>query len=285
MRLANLEGRAVLVASDTAGVDVDRASAGKFGPGLAAVYDDWDAFRTWAANQDLADADVPLDSARLGCPSPTPRQVFAIGLNYRDHAAEAGLTITDGLPPVFTKFPTCLTGPRTTVPLPEGGHTDWEVELVVVIGRTATNVPEDNAWQHVAGLSVGQDLSERVSQLAGPAPQFSFGKSLPGFGPVGPWLVTTDQLADPDDLELGCSIDGEVMQRARTSSLVYSVPKLISALSAGPTLLPGDLIFTGTPAGVGLGRKPQRFLKHGEVLRTWIEGIGDLEQVFDGGDQ
>ncbi len=285
MRLANVEGRAVLVASDTAGVDVDRASAGKFGPGLTSVYEDWDAFRAWAASQDLTGADVALDAERLGCPSPTPRQVFGIGLNYSDHAAEAGLAINDGLPPVFTKFPTCLTGPRTTVPLPEDGHTDWEVELVVVIGRTAGNVSENTAWQHVAGLAAGQDLSERVSQLAGAAPQFSFGKSLPGFGPVGPWLVTTDELADPDDLELGCSIDGEIVQQARTSSLIYSVPKLISALSAGLTLLPGDLIFTGTPAGVGLGRTPQRFLQHGEVLRTWIEGIGELEQVFKGENQ
>ena len=281
MRLANQDGRAVLLASDAVGIDVARASDGKFGSGLKAVYDDWDAFGAWAADQDAA-ADVPIDPTRLACPSPEPRQVFAIGLNYREHAAEAGLAVSEGLPPVFTKFPTCLTGPRTTVTLPKGGHTDWEVELVVVIGREAVNVPEETAWQHVAGLCVGQDLSERVSQLAGAAPQFSFGKSLPGFGPVGPWLVTTDEMADPDDLELGCSIDGEIMQRARTSSLIFSVPKLISALSAGPALLPGDLIFTGTPAGVGLGRDPQRFLRPGEVLRTWAEGIGELEQVFSG---
>lgn len=280
MRLANLDGRAVLVSPRAAVLDVAAASRGRFGPDLPALYDQWDDFARWAAKQDLSQASAPVDRARLGSPSPQPRQVFAIGLNYRDHAAESGLSAPEGLPPVFTKFATCLSGPDTTVTLPPGGHTDWEVELVVIIGRRAERVTEDQAWNHVAGLSVGQDISERISQLAGPAPQFSFGKSFPGFGPVGPWLVTPDEVANRDDLELGCSIDGNLVQKARTGDLICPVAKLISALSAGPALLPGDIIFTGTPSGVGLGRQPQRWLRPGETLRSWIEGIGELRQTF-----
>jgi 2-keto-4-pentenoate hydratase/2-oxohepta-3-ene-1,7-dioic acid hydratase in catechol pathway len=132
----------------------------------------------------------------------------------------------------------------------------------------------------VAGLTVGQDLSERVSQLAGPAPQFGLGKSFAGFGPVGPWLVTPDEFENPDDLELGCSIDGEQVQKGRTSELIFSVPQLIEGLSRTVALLPGDVIFTGTPAGVGLGRNPQRFIQPGETLVSWVEGIGELRQSF-----
>lgn len=281
MRLAHLDGRAVLMVSDTTAVDVATASDGRYGPNLSVLYHDWNGFRAWADRfEPDSAATVPIDRSRLGSPSSEPRQVFAIGLNYREHAEESGLAVPDGLPPVFTKFVTCLTGPDTTVELPPGGHTDWEVELVVVIGLRAENVAAADAWSHVAGLAVGQDLSERVAQLAGPAPQFSFGKSLPGFGPVGPWLVTPDEFADPDDLELGCTIDGELVQKARTRDLLYSVPELVAMLSAGIPLLPGDLVFTGTPSGVGLGRTPQRWLRGGEVLHSWIEGIGELNQTF-----
>lgn len=280
MRVANLNDRGVLVASETTAVDIATASQGRFGPGISALYQDWDAFRTWAATYHPDGASVTIDPALLGAPSPQPRQVFAIGLNYRDHAAESGFALPDGLPPVFTKFPTCLTGPNTTVTLPAGGNCDWEVELVVIIGRRASHIDEADAWDYVAGLTVGQDLSERISQLAGPAPQFSFGKSYTGFGPVGPWLVTPDELPNRDDLELGCTLDGVIMQKSRTSNLIYPIGKLIAALSAGVTLLPGDLIFTGTPAGVGLAQTPNRYLQAGEVLHSWIEGIGGITQTF-----
>lgn len=279
MRLANADGRAVLVLDDTTGADVATASEGKFGPEPDSALRDWDAFLAWASTADLT-PDTSLDPETLGCPSPCPRQIFAIGLNYRDHAEEAGLAVPERLPPVFTKFVTSLAGPRTTVVLPPGGNTDWEVELVVVIGREASHVPEHRAWEHVAGLAVGQDLSERVAQLSGPAPQFSFGKSHAGFAPVGPWLVTPDELTDRDDLALSCSIDGHVVQSARTSDLLYPVGRLVSELSGTVRLLPGDLIFTGTPAGVGLTRTPPRFLQPGERLTSRIDGIGELTQVF-----
>ncbi len=181
---------------------------------------------------------------------------------------------------MFTKFPSCIIGPRGEITLPAGGHTDWEVELVAVIGRLAFRVPDEDAMSYVAGYAVGQDVSERILQAAAVPPQFSLGKSLPGFGPIGPWLVTLDEFDDPNDLELGCAIDGEQMQLGRTSDLIFSVPALVAKLSATMPLLPGDVIFTGTPSGVGLGRTPQRWLADGEELVTHIEGIGELRHRF-----
>ncbi len=275
MKLANLGGRAVLVTPDRTAIDIATATNNEFGPDLLSCYERWDEL---AAAEISGDA-KPIDEARLGSPSPNPRQVFGIGLNYAAHAAESGAQIPS-MPATFTKFPTCLTGPYADVVLPSAS-VDWEVELVVIIGRRAAHVSEDNGWAHVAGLTVGQDLSERRVQMAAGA-QFSLGKSFPGFGPMGPWLVTPDELDDPDDLALGCSIDGEVMQDARTNDLVYGVPRLVAELSAIVSLLPGDVIFTGTPAGVGMGRKPPRFLEEGEVLESWIEGIGTIRNRMIG---
>jgi 2-keto-4-pentenoate hydratase/2-oxohepta-3-ene-1,7-dioic acid hydratase in catechol pathway len=278
MRIANLSGRLVLIVGGRA-VDVERASAGRFGPDPQVVYDRWAEFRAWAAHAGLP-AGTGFDPDELGAPAPAPRQLLAAGLNYRDHVGESGFEIPEGLPPVFTKFVSSVAGPVTTVRLPPGGHTDWEVELVVVIGARADQVSESDAWDHVAGVTVGQDLSERIGQLAGPAPQFSLGKSLPGFTPMGPWLVTPDEFANPDDLALRATLNGEQVQKARTSELIFPVPVLISRLSARLPLLPGDVIFTGTPAGVGMGRSPQRWLADGDELVSTIEGIGELRQRF-----
>ncbi|WP_433136057.1 fumarylacetoacetate hydrolase family protein [Actinomadura nitritigenes] len=278
MRIGNLGGRLVIV-RDGRAVDVERASGGRFAADPQAVYGDWEAFRDWAASAEPPGG-AAFDPAELGAPVPAPRQVFAIGLNYREHAAESGFDVPEGLPPVFTKFATSITGPVTEVTLPPGGHTDWEVELVAVIGRPARDVAEDDAWDHVAGLTVGQDISERVTQLAGPAPQFSLGKSFPGFAPTGPWVVTPDEFDDPDDLELTAAINGEEVQKGRTRELIFSVPQLVARLSAVLPLLPGDLVFTGTPAGVGLGRDPQRWLAPGDELVSRVEGIGELRQRF-----
>ncbi|MET9256191.1 fumarylacetoacetate hydrolase family protein [Streptomyces sp. NPDC003717] len=278
MRIANLSGRLALIVDGRA-VDVEQASAGRFAAAPQAVYERWEEFRAWAAGAELPEG-LGFDPAELDSPAPDPRQVLAIGLNYRDHAAESGFAAPEGLPPVFTKFATSISGPVTDVTLPPDGHTDWEVELVAVIGRRAERVAEADAWSHVAGLAAGQDISERVSQLAGPAPQFSLGKSFPGFAPIGPWLVTPDEFDNPDDLELRCTVNGEEVQKGRTRDLIRSVPALIAALSAVLPLLPGDVLFTGTPAGVGLGRNPQRFLAPGDVLVSTVEGIGELRQTF-----
>jgi 2-keto-4-pentenoate hydratase/2-oxohepta-3-ene-1,7-dioic acid hydratase in catechol pathway len=274
VRVANLNGRLVILVGDAA-IDVEDASSGRFGPDPSAVYDRWEEFTAWTAGSPRLPDPAPFSPAGLRAPAPAPRQVFAIGLNYHDHAAESGLA-TPERPVVFTKFPTCITGPYGDIVLPPGGHTDWEVELVAVIGRTARHVPEADAWDHVAGLTAGQDLSERRTQLAGPAPQFSLGKSLPGFGPIGPCLVTVDEFDDPDDVALGCRIGAEWVQRARTGDMIFSVPRLVAALSAVLPLLPGDLIFTGTPAGVGMGRTPQRWLAPNDELVTHIETIGEM---------
>jgi 2,4-didehydro-3-deoxy-L-rhamnonate hydrolase len=280
MRVGNLGNRAVLIV-ETGAIDVATASDRRFGPSVAACYNDWDAFSTWATSA-VASADLakPYNATDLQAPSPTPLQSFGIGMNYAGHAAEVGVANPE-FPPTFTKFPSCITGPYATVTLPSDGI-DWEVELVVVVGRTAHNVAEADAWSHIAGLTIGQDLSNRAVQLRPPVPQFSLGKSFPGFGPMGPWLVTPDEFDNPDDLALSCTIDGEVMQSSRTSDLIFSIPALIEKLSAIVTLVPGDVIFTGTPSGVGAARKPPRFLQPGEVLISTIEGIGSITTNFVG---
>lgn len=275
MKLANLNGRAVLITDDGA-IDLATVSDGRFGPEVQALYDDWAALTAWVAEADLPAA-APYDEADLGSPVPQPRQVFAIGLNYRSHAEESGMAVPE-VPATFTKFPASLTGPFADVEL-AGATVDWEVELVAVIGTRADRVAEADGWAHVAGLTVGQDISERTVQFAA-GNQFSLGKSYRGFGPMGPWLVTPDEVADPDDLGVGCSIDGTTVQDARTSDLIFSVPRLVAELSAVLPLLPGDIIFTGTPAGVGITSKPPRFLQVGETLETWIEGIGTIRNRF-----
>ena len=253
------------------------ARAGSADP--AGLYPRWLEFIEWMASADLP-GPVPFAFEDLGSPSPAPRQVFGIGLNYGAHVAESGLDRPDAHPLVFTKFASCITGPAGEITLPPGGHTDWEVELAVIIGPEARAVPAARAWEHVAGLSVGQDVSERILQMATRPPQFNLGKSYPGFGPVGPWLVTLDELDNPDDLELGCSVNGEQMQKGWTRDLIFDVPVLIEELSRVTPLLPGDIIFTGTPSGVGMGRSPQRWLRPGDVLTSYIEGIGEMRHTF-----
>jgi 2-keto-4-pentenoate hydratase/2-oxohepta-3-ene-1,7-dioic acid hydratase in catechol pathway len=270
MKLANVNGRAALVLGDEV-ADVASASAGRFGPDPQQVLEEWEAFRQFAPT--VTATTGPLKTAELRCASPRPRQVFGIGLNYRSHAEESGAQLPS-VPATFTKFPTCLSGPFDDIPV-TGPRIDWEVELVVVIGAQAEGVDEAAGWSHVAGLCVGQDISDRDLQFAAGA-QFSLGKSRRGFGPIGPWVVTVDELADPDDLALTCTVDGETVQDARTSDLVFSVPRLIAELSAVLPLLPGDVIFTGTPAGVGFTRQPPRSLQPGNVVESWIEGIGTM---------
>jgi 2-keto-4-pentenoate hydratase/2-oxohepta-3-ene-1,7-dioic acid hydratase in catechol pathway len=280
MRFANLKGRAVVIVKDAGGdaaVDIAEASGGKFGSDVHGCFAQWTDLVAWAAANG-ANGAKSFNLKDLEAPSPVPRQSFGIGLNYALHAAESGLPQPE-FPPTFTKFPSCITGPYATVELPSDGI-DWEVELVVVIGKAAHNVKAADAWSHVAGLTIGQDLSNRAVQLRPPAPQFNLGKSFTGFGPMGPWLVTIDEFANPDDLALSCSIDGETMQDSRTSDLIFSVSTLIELLSEIITFYPGDVIFTGTPSGVGAGRNPQRFLKPGEVLVSTIEGIGSITTNF-----
>lgn len=277
MRIGSIGGRAWFVTADGKGADIAEASGGRFSSDPQALYDVWGDFRDWCAGL-RTDHLVAVDPATFELPVPRPRQIFAIGANYRAHAAEAGVEPPEQ-PVIFTKFPSCLTGPNDAIPI-RHERVDWEVELVVVMGREARNVPAAQAWDHVAGLAAGQDISERSIQRLGPMPQFSMAKSLPGFGPVGPLVVTPDEFADPDDLELGCAVNGVPMQTSRTSDFIFPVADLVEYISHLVPMFPGDLIFTGTPEGVGATRKPPIFLKPGDVLTTWVEGIGTLTNLI-----
>ncbi|MCB0955667.1 MAG: fumarylacetoacetate hydrolase family protein [Ilumatobacter sp.] len=220
-----------------------------------------------------------VDPATLGPCVPRPQKVFGIGLNYRSHAGESNMELPPA-PLTFTKFPSCLTGPAADIEL-SGAAVDWEVEIVIAIGTGGRHIARDQAWAHVAGVTLGQDISDRIVQLTGKPPQFSLGKSYDTYGPIGPALVSVDSFADPDDIELWCDVAGERMQHARTSDLIFPVAELVEYLSAICTLEPGDLIFTGTPDGVGGPRG--RFLKDGEVVESWAEGIGMLRNRCVGG--
>ena len=275
--LGNVLGRATIIL-DEGGVDLEKASDNLFAADPQALYERWDEFRNWLSGwQPDFDrvAAVPLIEAELLSPAPFPSQVFGIGLNYRDHAAETGAEMPGRLA-VFTKYPTCITGGFEEIVLPDGGTVDHEVELVVVMGRRAHHIADWEAWEHVAGVCVGNDVSERTLQRAA-GNQFSLGKSFPGFGPMGPWLVTPDELTQPDDLALSCVVNGEVRQSSRTSEMVYPVSRIIEEISAVVPLLPGDVIFTGTPAGVGWVRG--RFLEPGDVVECTIESIGTIRNT------
>jgi 2,4-diketo-3-deoxy-L-fuconate hydrolase len=278
LRIGNLAGR-LTVFTEEGAIDVERASDGRFAADPQAVYDRWPEFSQWATRGSGDPRPFSVDDLRA--PAPRPAQVFAIGANYRAHAAEGGLDVPEW-PMVFTKFVSSFTGPTGEIALP-GPTVDWEAELVVVIGRSAHHVPSASGWEHVAGLTVGQDLSERTMQLRGEYPQMGLAKSYPGFSPMGPYLVTPDEFEDPDRLALGCFVNGETMQQASTADLVFSVPALIAELSAVLPLQPGDVIFTGTPAGVGMVRNPPRFLRPGDELSTYIEGIGEMRHTFVAG--
>jgi 2-keto-4-pentenoate hydratase/2-oxohepta-3-ene-1,7-dioic acid hydratase in catechol pathway len=276
MRLANLDGRLMVADTGCGFVDVALASEGRFDPDPQLVYERWEEFLAWSSGAPLG-AGEQLGVESLGPPVPRPRQLFAVALNYAEHAAETG-SDAPTVPQVFTKFPSCLAGPRTDVTLP-GAFTDWEAELVVVIGHRAHRVSSGHAWEYVAGLMVGQDLSARDVQRSGPTPQFSLGKSFPGFGPTGPWLVSVDEYGE-GDAEIECVLNGERVQHASTGDMIFSVAQLIAHISSVTPMLPGDLVFTGTPSGVGAHRRPPVFLRDGDRLVSRISRIGEVSQTF-----
>jgi 2,4-diketo-3-deoxy-L-fuconate hydrolase len=214
---------------------------------------------------------------RLGVPIAKVGKFIGIGMNYADHAAEIGAPIPTE-PPVFMKAISCLNGPDDAIMLPKGSKkTDWEVELGVVIGTRAQYVSEEDALTFVAGYCVVNDVSERAFQME-MGTQWDKGKGCDTFGPVGPWLVTRDEVMDVQDLDLYLEVNGKRMQTGNTSTMVFTVAQIVSYLSRFMTLEPGDIICTGTPPGVGLGRKPQRFLKKGDTLRLGIAGLGEQQQ-------
>jgi 2,4-diketo-3-deoxy-L-fuconate hydrolase len=215
--------------------------------------------------------------ARIGPAIARPSKIVCVGMNYRDHALETGSKIPDE-PVLFMKATSAICGPYDSVVLPRGSvKTDWEVELGVVIGKTARYVTEEQTLDHVAGFVLLNDYSEREFQRERGG-QFTKGKSADSFAPIGPFVVTADAL-DASDLRLWLNVNGEPCQDSRTSSLIFSVPQLIAYISSFMTLLPGDLLSTGTPAGVGLGRKPPSFLKAGDLVEYGIDGLGEARQT------
>jgi 2,4-diketo-3-deoxy-L-fuconate hydrolase len=216
---------------------------------------------------------------RIGCPINGIPKFIAIGLNFVDHAKESGAPIPKE-PIIFTKATSCIQGPNDPVMLPKGSvKTDWEVELGVVIGRTARYVPEEKALNYVYGYCTINDVSEREFQLERSGGQWDKGKGCDTFGPIGPWLVTRDEIKDPQNLDMWLTVNGEKKQNGNTRTMIFNVAKLVSYCSEFMTLQPGDVITTGTPPGVGLGMKPTpQFLKAGDVVRLGIQGLGDQEQ-------
>lgn len=284
MKIARVDERACIV-TETGGVDIEAASAGRFSSDIDEIVADIAGLADWFATADVTLdprlATVPLlAGTRLGPPIVRPPQIFAIGLNYADHAAETGLELPDQ-PMVFTKFASSLAGAKSKVEL-TADTTDWEVELVAVIGRAGRSINKAVALDHVAGFCVGQDISERRLQMASTPAQFSLAKSLQAFSPIGPWITTLDELADPLDLAIECRNADEVLQSSRTTSLIFDVPTLIEYLSSHIELRAGDLIFTGTPDGVGVGRRPRQFIEPGWTITSTIEGLGSIESSFTG---
>ncbi|KQO73912.1 fumarylacetoacetate hydrolase family protein [Rhizobium sp. Leaf262] len=227
---------------------------------------------------DLASLPV-LNDDRLGACVAGTGKFICIGLNFSDHAAETGATVPPE-PVIFMKATSAIVGPNDNVVIPRGSQkTDWEVELGVVIGKTAKYVSEADALDYVAGYCVSHDVSERAFQSERQG-QWTKGKSCDTFGPVGPWLVTKDEIADPQNLGMWLKVNGETMQNGSSKTMVYGVAHVVSYLSQFMSLHPGDIISTGTPPGVGLGMKPQRFLKAGDVVELGIEGLGTQKQTF-----
>ncbi len=215
---------------------------------------------------------------RLGPCIATPPKFVAIGLNYIDHAKETGSPIPEN-PVVFFKSQTCIVGANDNIMLPlESTQADWEVELGVVIGRTARHVAATDALRYVAGYCIVNDVSEREFQMKRSATQWSKGKGCDTFGPVGPWLVTSDELKDPQSLDMWLDVNGERKQTGNTRTMIFTVAQLVADVSRYMTLLPGDLITTGTPPGVGMGRTPQQWLQAGDVVTLGIQGLGEQRQ-------
>jgi 2-keto-4-pentenoate hydratase/2-oxohepta-3-ene-1,7-dioic acid hydratase in catechol pathway len=281
MRLGTLltdEGPRLVAARDGGTVDLLAAD-----PGLPATLREVleaggleDRLRAAAATGPVE----PLDPGRLLPPIPDPGKVLCIGRNYTEHAAETGHTVQESRPEVFLRTRTSLAPPNADVAVPSvSEQLDYEVELAVVIGRRGRRIPAGRAMEHVAGYAVFNDISVRDYQLA--REQWTAGKNFDGTGPLGPFLVTADEVPDPHDLELSTTVvcaDGsaEELQRSRTSMLVHRIPDLLAYISEWTTLEPGDVIATGTPAGVGLGRNPHRWLRPGETVIVRVEGLGEL---------
>jgi 2-keto-4-pentenoate hydratase/2-oxohepta-3-ene-1,7-dioic acid hydratase in catechol pathway len=217
---------------------------------------------------------IPLNEVRLKAPIPKPRKLICVGLNYRDHAEETGSEIPS-VPTIFNKFATAVIGPGDTVVLPKVSKSpDYEAEFAFVIGRGGRNIKADDWQDHIFGYTIVNDISARDYQRA--TTQWLMGKTFDTFAPMGPWIVTKDEIKNPHELDISMTINGEVLQNSNTRELIFKVPDLISYLSSVFTLEPGDIVSTGTPSGVGVARNPPRFLRDGDTCVVKIQQIGEL---------
>jgi 2-keto-4-pentenoate hydratase/2-oxohepta-3-ene-1,7-dioic acid hydratase in catechol pathway len=240
---------------------------------IAGGADATDRVRRWLKNPPPGEPFYPART-RLAAPVPRPPKIVCIGLNYSDHAAESNLPIPE-TPTVFAKFQTAVTGHRHPIVLPKNSvKPDYEAEFAVVIGQGGRHIPEERWREHVFGYTIANDVSARDFQMA--TTQWMIGKTFDTFAPIGPAIVTADEIEDPHNLDISLTISGEVLQSSNTRNLIFGVPKLIAFLSSVFTLQPGDIISTGTPAGVGFARKPPRWLKPGDEMTVRVEGIGEL---------
>lgn len=270
-RFANYAGRAVLVDGDSYH-DLEQLSDGKVSsdPMKAIAMED-----LLHELQTKAQGRLPsgkIDPSQFGAPSPCPEKAFGIGLNYQTHADESSMEVPSK-PVVFAKFSSCICEPNATVEL-RGESVDYEGEIVVVIGKGGRDIASVHAWEHVFGVTVGQDISDRAVQMASNPPHFDLGKSFDTFGPIGPVIVSPDALSNRDAIPIKCLVNGEERQNDTSEHLIFDIPFLIEYLSHITTLKTGDLIFTGTPAGVGVMQG--KLLRHGDVITTVVEGVGTM---------
>ena len=270
-KLGSNSGRAIFIKDDKY-YDVNTISNGDNSSNSLKALSDTEKLSQLYINLNDYDPSGNLNDINLDPPI-IPTNVFAVGLNYKKHAEESNLEIPP-FPMIFTKHSTCISGPKSDICM-KSDMVDYEAELVFVIGKGGKDISKEDAWQHVAGLCVGQDISDRPVQFHATPPQFNLGKSFDTFGPIGPYLVSTDLFDNKESLKLQCWVNDELRQETLTNDLIFDIPYLISYISEFITLNTGDVIFTGTPEGVGATQG--KFLKDGDILKTTIEGIGTLE--------
>ena len=273
-KLGNVDNKASLIFENEY-YDLSEVSNGKLTNNMNDILHSIDVVEELYSDIDKFEPTGSLDDVKLGPPITNSNNCFAVGLNYRNHAEESAMEIPP-FPMVFTKHTTCICGPYDDIEM-RSDIVDYEAELVAVIGVDGKNISADDAWNHVAGLTVGQDISDRSVQFHASPPQFNLGKSFDTFGPIGPYISSVDSLDDKESLALKCWVNDELRQETLTDDLIFDIPTLISYISEFITLNTGDLIFTGTPAGVGATQG--KFLKDGDLLKTTIDGLGTLENT------
>lgn len=270
-KLANIKGRAALL-NEESFYDLKEISNGNLSHDSTKALFHLEELGELSKNLNDLEATGNISEAEFDAPVSFPKNCYAVGLNYRNHAEEANMAIPE-VPMIFTKHTSCLVGASADVEM-RSNYVDYEAELVVVIGLSGKDISKNNAWNHVAGLCVGQDISDRPAQFASTPPMFNLGKSFDTFGPMGPALVSPDSLPNKENLVIECKVNDEIRQNDNTDDLIFDVPTIISYLSEIVTLNTGDVIFTGTPGGVGVTQG--KFLKDGDIITTSIEGLGTL---------